>query len=249
MVDRDIDGFDATNITRRFRSACNDGDADGGCNAAGTSNPKECHLPCPVMKEAERGMGDNARITAEGFFSLVLDLMLFWPTRSERSPTNSNVALSPIGLRRMKYRMIAGSLDLNDNNNEEMLEREFHQGVRPVRMRSRRTREWSEEGKAYLRYMKLVCLEFAIWPSIRGMFRGNINGNRALLLSIMSADYESMHGRIAVSYLKQWSAKKIHGFRYPWQLASSFLLSEKPKQRACLMHSKKGTGQDSGKSL
>jgi len=59
-------------------------------------------------------------------------------------------------------------------------------------------REWSAASEAYLRYMKLACLDFAISPP-----RQELNIDHALMLCILFASYESTNGRIAMSYVKK----------------------------------------------
>jgi ariadne-1 len=83
-----------------------------------------------------------------------------------------------------------------------------------------RRKQWSDNSKVYLRYVKLACLEFATSPT-SGAFLQALNKEHAVLLCILFADHESMHGRIAASYLKRWSAENS---LLPLSVATSILV-------------------------
>ena len=199
MVDWSVETFDTIQITQRTRPAEND--------EISSHNDKSCPRSF-ILKEAVKVMDadTNGQSTSEGFFSLLLDLMLFWPGhRQQLSSTGNNLILSQLGERRLEHRNEVLLASINSNE-EELTSTPLQQQFRRIRPRRRRTTEWSDSSKTYLRYMKLVCLELAIGPPSRGLFQGR-NNDRALLLSILFADYESMHGRIAMSYLNRWNVE------------------------------------------
>jgi hypothetical protein len=118
------------------------------------------------------------------------------------------VILPPLDVRRMEHRSKIHLAENTDDEEQMMFPpiARQHEGDLPVQLRrarlgTRRT-NWSDASKAYLRYMKLACLEFAISPPNPGMFPA-LNNDHAAVLSILFASHESMHGRIAISYLNK----------------------------------------------
>jgi len=215
MVDWSVDTFDTTQITQRTRPADN--------HDISNNDDKSCPRSS-ILKEAARVMDAdiNGQSTSEGFFSLMLDLVLFWPghSRQQLSSTGNNLILSQLGKRRLEHRNELVLASINDNEEENTFTPLQQQFRRVPRRPRRRTTEWSDSSKTYLRYMKSVCLELAIGPPSRGLFQGR-NNDRALLLSILVADYESMHGRIAVSYLNRWN---VESKSVPLPVAASILV-------------------------
>ena len=77
-------------------------------------------------------------------------------------------------MRRMEHWIDAVQTSINDNEEEDTMipiPRE-HERELPLKFRRARPIKWSNSSKAYLRYMKLVCLELAIWTPTRGSFEG-----------------------------------------------------------------------------
>jgi hypothetical protein len=210
MIDWDMDSFDTTRITRRMRSSDDDGM---------TSENKSCPS-CLLLGETTGGFSVGSRFATQGFFSLVLDLLLYWPSLS---PTDFTEKLSPLGVRRMEHRSKI-LLAENTDDEEQMFppfarQHERDLPLRRARLGTRRT-NWSDASTAYLRYMKLACLEFAISPPNPGMLPA-LNNGHATVLSILFASHESMHGRIAISYLNKWGADNS---LVPLRVATSILV-------------------------
>ena len=213
MIDWDIDSFDTARITRRMRSSDDDGM---------TNENQSCPTSSLLLGETTGGFSAGSRFATQGFFSLVLDLLLYWP---RLSPTDFTEKLSPLGVRRMEHRSKI-LLAENTDDEEQMFppfarqhERDLPLQIRRARLGIRRTK-WSDASTAYLRYMKLACLEFAISPSNPGMFPA-LNNDHATVLSILFACHESMHGRIAISYLNKWGADNSS---VPLPVATSILV-------------------------
>ena len=159
-----------------------------------------------VMEEASKIMNSSRSTSSEqnsnyptlGLIALLLDLLIYWPDQ----PADKSVPLSPLGLDRMNHRSRIASFSTEDiaNWNENRRQQQHrHDGQRLAR--------WTDMTKLYLRYMKLACLQIAIWPPNRGIFRGDRGSDGAYLLSILSASHDSMHGRVAIDYLNQQEVK------------------------------------------
>jgi hypothetical protein len=70
--------------------------------------------------------------------------------------------------------------------------------------RQREGQQWSEMAQSYLRHLKLAALRCAVWT----LFQGD-NNERALVLCILLASHNSMHGRLAADFLNKNDASHI----------------------------------------
>lgn len=176
MIDWDMDSFDTKQITCRNRST----DIGGKAN-----------------KNQSGDLKATSRCASQSLFHLMLDVLSYWPGMSD-------VLLSPLGVRRIEHRSKAMLVE-NTGDQELPFRRQFGRDVdmqvRPDRLETS-PREWSAASEAYLRYMKLACLDFAISPPRQGLLQ-ELNNDHALILSILFASYESTNGRIAMSYVKK----------------------------------------------
>ena len=82
-------------------------------------------------------------------------------------------------------------------------------GISPMgeaRMNHRRKngQQWTEMAEAYLRHLKLAGLRCGVWPMNQCLFRGQPDGDRALVLCVLLASHNSMHGRLAADYLNRY---------------------------------------------
>ncbi|KAG7342051.1 IBR/half ring-finger domain containing protein [Nitzschia inconspicua] len=148
-----------------------------------------------------------------GLMSLLLDLVSFWPDSSSSEMS----ALSPLASKRMNHRSKTMKPSLLEQNryhhfdHQQRPRQENHPELpmhfqRQVRHRGPDS-SWSETTKLYLRYVKLEMVRFAIWPIDRGIFR--VDGNAGLLLSLCAANFDSMHGRMAIDFLNRRKAKRL----------------------------------------
>eukprot|EP00980_Cylindrotheca_fusiformis_P031038 scaffold25736_cov117-Cylindrotheca_fusiformis.AAC.7 len=124
---------------------------------------------------------DNEAVVAAssngaGLFHLLLDLLLL----SISSVSQNQICISEFGLLRMAYRQ-----------NESRTTQDW---------KIRRRIVWTESAQLYIRHLKLIALRSAVWPIDHGLFHGK-SMDRALVLSVVAASYESMHGRLALDYL------------------------------------------------
>ena len=153
----------------------------------GEANNENQGSPNPLsLREAIEGRSGSGKWVTHGVLSLVLDLLFYWPRLSRFSTSNTTI-LSPLGVRRMEHRITTNNAKNADDGEQIFL-------------------QWSDSNLAYLRYMKLACFEFFISLPSRGFTRG-LNSEYSIVLSILFASHESMHGRIAMSYLKRLSAE------------------------------------------
>ncbi len=136
------------------------------------------------FRESMEGSRKSSTKETQGVFSLILDLLLY-------SPLSANDAtwLSALSMRRIEHRIKKIDTD-NADTDDEAIQR----GTR-----TRRRENWSNSNLAYFHHMQLAFLEFALsFPS---------DNEHAMVLSILFASHESMHGRIALSHLKKLRAK------------------------------------------
>jgi ariadne-1 len=69
--------------------------------------------------------------------------------------------------------------------------------------RQREGHPWSEMAQSYLRHLKLAALRCAVWSFFQGE-----NSERALVLCILLASHNSMHGRLAADFLNKNDASQ-----------------------------------------
>lgn len=132
-----------------------------------------------------------AAIDGTGVFHLLLDLLLFWPNEPAL-----HSGLSVDGESRLCHR--------------SRIPEEEQLTIRAQRRGNRRfTAEdkWSDMAHSYLRQLKLVSLRYAIWPRKGGMFQQS-NSDRALVLAVITACNNSMHGRLSADYINELSNKE-----------------------------------------
>jgi hypothetical protein len=141
-------------------------------------------------------VNDNAAIAAAtangiGIFHLLLDLLLLptSPHRTVRGRVGDRVPVSKFGMIRLAQRCI-------DNNTRSQINQ-------PQNWTRNRSIKWTENSKLYFRHMKLITLRSAIWPMDKCLFQGNVNTDRSLVLSVLTASQESMHGRLAMEFINQ----------------------------------------------
>jgi len=172
-----------------------------------TKNKDQKSPKSPLVRETCGGSAPDGQCANRGLISLVLDLLLYWPTLS-RFPMNNTAILSPLGVRRMEHRTKINGAEIDDDEDEPMFRPDIEQQFQRagLRRRTKATTEWSDSTLSYLRYMKLVCLEYAISLPSRG-FSQELKNEHGMVLGILFASDESMHGRTASSYLKKLNAK------------------------------------------
>lgn len=115
-----------------------------------------------------------------GLFHLLLDLMLL----STSSAGRKQAGISDFGLLRMSERQRSCTSKLSED------------WKRLGQMKL------TESAQVYIRHLKLLSLRSSIWPIDCGLFGGNTR-SRALVLSVVAASYESMHGRLALDFLEK----------------------------------------------
>jgi IBR domain, a half RING-finger domain len=165
----------------------------------------------------EDGVGDG---TSASLISLILDLVLFWPDGDQTS-------LSAVGLQRMFLR---GNTNIVDDDDAVDVDEHGFGGLRreqanlrndiPVQfqrqLRQRQpTSRWCESAKIYLRYLKMNAIKLALWPVDDALFQPDLlDGkqecqtaqfdDRAVFIALLTANADSMHGRVAMDFVKQW---------------------------------------------
>ncbi len=133
---------------------------------------------------ASENAASAAVLDGSGVFHLLLDLLLFWPTELA-----ARTGVSVEGETRLCLRS-----QIPDE------ERRF------LRVQPRGARnKWSDIAQSYLRHLKLVGLRYTIWPRDGGLFQGE-NSDRALVLAVLFASQDSMHGRLAAEYIHKFNA-------------------------------------------
>ena len=138
---------------------------------------------------------DTTNLDGNGTFHFLLDLLLFWPT--EPFPRSG---ISEFGTSRISHRsLISGE--------EHNVQARRTTGRRAGRWASSK---WNDSTLLYLRHLKLNCLRCAVWPADHGLFQGR-NAGRALILSILMASCNSMHGRLAADFVNHHDTSK--GFK------------------------------------
>ena len=125
-----------------------------------------------------------------GFFHLLLDLLLFWPTELA-----AHSGISVDGEARLCHRS-------RIPDEEQQIQRRPRPGRRIVI-----ENKWGDMAQNYLRQLKLISLRYAIWPAGSGLFQG-VNSDRALVLALLFASPNSMHGRLAADYVNHVSLTK-----------------------------------------
>jgi ariadne-1 len=168
-----------------------------------------------AREEAAKVISCHGGAPAVSVTSLLLDLILFWPDESSLEIS----ALSPLANKRMNHRSkTTPPLSVDDDTTRQSAlfqrqrqRREIHPGL-PMRFQFQdRVRgpdtSWSDMTKLYLRHVKLAFLKFAIWPPNKGLF-GNQDEDSAVVLSISAANFNSMHGKVALDYLNRRDTKK-----------------------------------------
>lgn len=123
-----------------------------------------------------------------GVLHLVLDLLLFWPSELAE---HSGISRDSEALLHYRHRK---------QQNE-------HQLLQMQTPRNSRENGWNDSQEIYLRHLKLSALRYTIWPLKTGLFQGQ-NSDRALLLAVLFASQDSMHGRLASDYLNLFCASK-----------------------------------------
>ena len=122
----------------------------------------------------------------QGVFFLIFDLLLYGPA----SP-HDVMTLSALSVRRIEHRL--KKIDSVSPVNNGRFTFQLHWQRADQFLQSRKN--WSDSNLAYFHHMQLACLEFAL------SFLSN--NEHAIVLSILFASHESMHGRIALSHLKK----------------------------------------------
>ena len=194
MVDWDIDSLDREQLIHRTR--WNSGN--------GLANEDRCLKSSSLGHDSSKKRSVS-REAAQGFVSLLMDLLLYRPGYI---PTGEIMVLSPIGERRMQHRNEAFS-EQNMTDDDLVVPPLARQHVPdlPPQFRRRATiTRWSDASEAYLRYMQLACLEFAISPRGKELF-GGWNREYSIVICSLFASHESIHGRIALSHLNKWIAE------------------------------------------
>lgn len=155
------------------------------------------------------------RDTGIAIMNLFLDLILFWPGEASSS---LETGLSASGLTRINFRSKISAngtgAEVEQEQNRARLRREQHPGLpaqfqRHMRPRSVALNKWSDMSKVYLRYLKLACFKFAVWKPEGAPHYSGHQRDRALFLSILAANQDSMHGREAMGYINR--RNDIHG--------------------------------------
>jgi ariadne-1 len=184
---------------------------------------KVIHLPCRLSDSINIDCAtSNSTDNGIGIMNLLLDLILFWPDDSSMASSLSNTGLCESGLTRLAFRskVSANNNTMGDvltaednqvriwqqNNHHLGLPAQFQRLVRPRNVVN--TNYWSDISKVYLRYLKLACLQFAVSGSDGSLFTEQ--SDRALLLSIVASNHDSMHGRVAMDYLRRRGAGNSH---------------------------------------
>ena len=193
-------------VLRSGRTPLRDWDKDWDLDSLITTptNTKNKDRKSPKMPLPGETFGESVpkdRYASRGFLSLILDLLLYWPKLSH-FPVNNTVVLSPLGVRRIEHRTKINGAEISDDEDEPMfrlgLEPQFQRaGLQGRRRRAATKTKWSDSSLVYLRYMKLVCFEYA---------SDELKNEHAIVLSVLFAGPESMHGRTAMSYLKKLNA-------------------------------------------
>jgi ariadne-1 len=165
--------------------------------------------------------------SVQGMVSLFLDLIIFWPDQ----PANVVSPLSAAAVNRMNHRsksLTSEELGMIHDIAPRMPQRQFgnrYPGLPLHFQRHVRTSipaaSWTEMTKLYLRYLKAACIKFAVSPTCQELFRGD-TGVTALLLSLCAANYDSMHGRMAIQFLNLY--RDVEKQPVPLSVATSVVI-------------------------
>lgn len=183
VVDWDMDEFDPTKL-----------------QSANLIDDKSTRQALAGTMEHAFSQGDNGT----SLISLLFDLILFWPD-------GDHMSLSAVSLQRMTLRSKAfhnqhGDDDLGQQTRQ--LRGHFQGPFLANRIRrSRQAGAWSQSAKVYIRFLKLNALKLALWPVEQALFQSNQQfDDRAIFLAMLTANSDSMHGKVAMSFLQGWRA-------------------------------------------
>ena len=137
-----------------------------------------------------------------GVFNLVLDMMLFWPSAPSRRqwPQMNN-----------REEATSGGISLEGR------------GIMTFRLKER---SWNDMTRGYLRYLKAACFNVCVSKVHPCLFQGDSAGEaRALMLSVMLANGNSMVGKQANDYLNVHFVSSQPMFGAPKEALSGCSLS------------------------
>lgn len=137
-----------------------------------------------------------------GVFHLMLDMMLFWPSPPSRRqwPQMNN-----------REEATSGGISLQGR------------GIMTFRLKER---SWNDMTRGYLRYLKAACFNVCVSKKHPCIFQGDDNGEaRALMLSVMLANGNSMVGTQANDYLNVHFANSQPMFDAPKEALSGCSLT------------------------
>ncbi|CAJ1949614.1 unnamed protein product [Cylindrotheca closterium] len=139
---------------------------------------------CDVSRDHKDAI-TAASTNGNGLFHLLLDLLLL----PLSTPMQIRLYMSQISCMRMEHR--------HKPTRSRSSKTWYQEAKRPI---------WSNVAVSYLCHVKLIALRCASWPLNEGLFEAT-NRECAVVLNVLAASKETMHGRVALDFLGKLGGK------------------------------------------